>query len=104
MSCLHDFFSLWTLMHTPYDLCSAPSVLKIRCSIGLIYCMAYALDLWDAGWFPSCFTLILQKSVQKVFSAAHTAVTTRFDLEEQPVLLPGTVVLLYDNLKFLLNK
>lgn len=42
--------------------------------------------------------------MQEDFSSAHIAVTTQFNLEEQPGLLPGTVVLLYGNLNFLLNK
>lgn len=98
------FFSPRTLMDTPHDLCSAPSLLKIRCSINLASCMSWALGLWDGWWFSSCCTLILQKSVQELCSSVHIAVTTQFDLEEQPGLLPGTVVLLYDCLKFLLNK
>lgn len=96
------FFSPWTLMDTPHDLCSAPSLLKIRCSINLASCMSWALGLWDG--FSFCYTLILQKSVQEHCSSVHIAVTTQLNVEKQPGLLPGTVVLLCDNLKFLLNK
>lgn len=91
-------------MCTPHDLCSAPSLLKIRCSINLASCMSWAVGLWDAWCFSFCYSLILQKSVQEHCSAVHIAVTTQFNLEEQPGLLPGTVVLLCGNLKFLLNK
>lgn len=91
-------------MYTPYDLCSAPSLLKIRCFVDLASCVSSASGLWDACGFSSFYTLILQKSVQEHFSSAHIATTTQLNLEEQPGLLLGTVVLLYDQLKFPLNK
>lgn len=98
------FFSPWTLMDTPHDLCSAPSLLKFRCSINLASCMSWVLGLWGGWCFSFCYTLIMQKSVQEHCSSVDIAVTIQFNWEEQPGLLPGVLVLLCDNLKFLLNK
>lgn len=46
----------------------------------------------------------IEISAGRPFFSAHIVVAMYFDLEEQLGLLPGTVVLLYDNLKFCLIK